>query len=64
MCASQRWEKGGKIKEDLAQPIFLHFAVFYSILVHFFQLELFKDQIHKISEILDGFGVVLSKKKG
>jgi hypothetical protein len=55
VCATQRWEKGGKIKEDLAQPIFLHFAVF---LVHFLQLELFKDQIHKISGILDGFGVV------
>jgi hypothetical protein len=53
--ATQRWEKGGKIKKDLAQPIFLHFSVF---LVHFLQLELFKDQIHKISGILDGFGVV------
>jgi hypothetical protein len=53
--ATQRWGKGGKIKEDLAQPIFLHFAVF---LVHFLQFELFKDQIHKISGILDGFGVV------
>ena len=57
MYATQRWEKGGKIKEDLAQPIFLHFAVF---LVHFLQFELFKDQIHKISGILDGFGVVKS----
>jgi hypothetical protein len=52
VCATQRWEKGGKIKEDLAQPIFLHFSVFLV------QLELFKDQIHKISGILDGFGVV------
>jgi hypothetical protein len=52
--ATQRWEKGGKIKEVLAQPLFLHFAVF---LVHFLQFEL-KDQIHKISGILDGFGVV------
>jgi hypothetical protein len=53
--ATQRWEKGGKMKEDLAQPIFLHFAVF---LVHFLQLELFKEQIQKISGFLDGFGVV------
>jgi hypothetical protein len=55
VCATQRWEKGGKIKEDLAQPIFLHFAVF---LVHFFTIGAFQRPNSQNIWILDSFGVV------